>query len=277
MALSEACHNIKENYLFHRSVRGGLLPRLAYLTAYYSIYIVFRRGDRHLRCLNWLKRSGLSDIPIEVETPEHIRLRLDLHTAFDPLHSIISDKDYEQVEGFRPSAGQVILDAGANVGIFTTMAAKRVGPSGRIVAIEPHPDNFGTLSGNVARNGLGNVRLVQAALDERSGSAELFVHERGINHSLKRRTDRSITVELKTVDQVVAEQELERVDLVKIDTEGNVPAILRGARQTLRRHRPRVVFERDSEEESLGLKDLLEEFRYDRKDVRCFTYASPQV
>ena len=99
MALSEACRNIRKNYLFHWSVRGGLLLRLAYLTAYYSIYIIFRRGDRHLRCLDWLKRSGFSDIPIEVETPEHVRLRLDLHTAFDPLHSIIGDRDYEQVEG----------------------------------------------------------------------------------------------------------------------------------------------------------------------------------
>ena len=103
------------------------------------------------------------------------------------------------------------------------------------------------------------------------------MHERGINHSLKRRTGRSIPVELKTVDQVVVEQKLERVDLIKIDTEGNVPAILRGAQQTLRRHRPRIVFERDSEEESRGLKELFAEFRYDSQDLRCFTYASPQA
>lgn len=277
IALSDARRNIVANYRFHCSVRGGLFRRLAYLTAYYSIFIVFRRGDRHLRCLDWLKRSGFSDIPVEVETADHLRLRLDLHTAFDPLHSIIGDKDYEQIASFRPSAGQVVLDAGANVGIFTTDAAKRVGESGRVVAIEPHPDNFRLLTGNVERNGLRNVSLVQAALDEHSGSAELFVHERGINHSLKRRTGRSVPVALKTIDQVAREQALDRVDLIKIDTEGNVPAILRGARETIGRYRPRIVFERDSPEESRGLRELFEEFGYDTQDIRCFTYACPKA
>ncbi len=174
-------------------------------------------------------------------------------------------------------SGQVLLDVGANVGIFTTEAAKRGGESGRVVAIEPHPDNFRLLAENVERNGLGNVSLVQAALDERSGSAELFVHERGINHSLKRRTGRSVPVALKTIDQVAREQALDRVDLIKIDTEGNVPAILRGARETIGRYRPRIVFERDSPEESRGLRELFEEFGYDTQDIRCFTYACPKA
>lgn len=96
MALSEAVANIAANYRFHWSVRGGLSQRLAYLTAYYFIYIVFRWGDRHLRCLDWLKASGLSDLPVDVETPEGLRLRVDLHTAFDPLYSIVGERDSEE-------------------------------------------------------------------------------------------------------------------------------------------------------------------------------------
>lgn len=276
MALSEAAANIAANYRFHWSVRGGLLPRLAYLTAYYFIFIVFRWGDRHLRCLNWLKASGLSDFPVEVETPEGLRLRVDLHTAFDPLFSIVGERDYDRVEGFTPAPGQSVLDIGANVGVFTTRAARRVGPTGRVVAVEPHPENFRLLSGNVERNGLDNARLVEAALDDHSGKTELFVHERGINHSLKRRTGRSILVALKTIDQVVEEAGLERIDLIKIDTEGNVPAILRGGQETISRHKPRIVFERDAPEESRGIKELFDKFGYECRDIRVFTYASPR-
>ena len=279
MALDEACRNIAANYRFHWSVRGGLGWRLLYLTAYYFIFIVFRWGekDRHQRALDWLKRSGFSDHMIEVETSDHARFKLDLHTAFDPLCSIFGERDYSLRPGFQPAPGQVVLDAGANVGIFTVQAARRVGKDGLVVAIEPHPENFRLLAGNVERNGLANVRLVAAALDDHAGPAKLFLHERGINHSLSRRTGRSMTVETRTLDQIVREAGLGRVDLVKIDTEGNVPAVLRACRETMERFRPRIVFEKDSEAERAGLRELFEEFRYDCQDIRCFTYAFPKT
>lgn len=278
MALNEACRNIAANYRFHWSVKGGLCWRLLYLTVYYLIFIIFRWGkkNRHQRCLDWLKLSGLSDKMIEVETPGCIRLRLDLHTAFDPLFSIFGEGDYFRREDFRPSRGQVVLDGGANVGVYAIAVAKQVGEGGLVVAIEPHPANFQLLSENARRNGLGNLRLIPAALDDHAGQAQLFLHERGINHSLSRRTGRSLVVETKTLDQIVRESGLDRVDVIKLDTEGNVPAVLRGARETMARLRPRIVFEKDSEAERAGLKEIFDESRYDCQDIRCFTYASPR-
>ena len=275
MALNEAWQNIRSNYRFHAGIEGGRASRLAYLTVYYLIFILFRRGDRHLRALNWLKGLGLSDRAVEVSTPDGLTLDLDLHTAFDPLYSIVGENDYEREPGFELKPGQVVVDLGANLGVFATRAAKRVGPTGRVIAVEPHPDNFARLKGNATRNGLDQLECVHAAAGDREGQVELFIHERGINHSISRGSGKSVTVPLRTVDGLVRERGLTHVDFLKIDIEGVVPAALRGASETLKRFRPLIALERDSEAESEGLDEILKAHGYARRDRSVFTYARP--
>lgn len=277
MALQQAWSNMAANYRFHATLRGSLLLRWIYLTIYYFIFIFFRWGNRYLRALRWLKALGLSNILVDIETPEGLRLRLDLHTAFDPLYYILAEKSYQELDHFELKPGQVVLDAGANIGVFTTLAAKRVGASGLIIAVEPHPGNFDLLSDNVKRNGLTNVRLVHAALDEHKGDAELFVHDRAINHSLVRRSGKSIKIDKRTVDDIAEEFKLTQLDLLKIDTEGNVPEILRGAVKSVRRYKPRISFERDQPEESQGLEEFFLSVGYRSQALSYNTYAWPEV
>jgi FkbM family methyltransferase len=277
MALAEAWKNIRSNYDFHaRVVRGGRASRLTYLTVYYGCFVFLRWGERHGRALEWLKRLGLSDRPVEVETPDGLTLDLDLHTAFDPLYSIVGEKDYEREPGFTLAPGQVVFDLGGNLGVFATRAAKQVGPTGRVIAVEPHPDNFRRLKGNADRNGLTWLDCVQAAAGEREGEVPLFIHERGINHSLVRGSGKSVTVPLRTVDSLVSERGLTRVDFLKIDIEGAVPAALRGASQTLKRFRPLISLERDTAEESEGLDEIFAAHGYARRDLGIFTFARPK-
>lgn len=276
MALGEALHNIGSNYRFHVSLRGGRLRRLAYLTLYYVLFVFLRWGDRHSRALYWLKTLGLSDMAVDVETPEGAVLDLDLHTAFDPLYSISGEGDYEREPKFRPEPGQTVIDLGGNLGVFAVRAASLVGPTGRVVAVEPHPDNFKRLSGNASRNGLTWLDCVQAAAGDREGTAKLFVHERGINHSLVRGSGKSVTVPLRTVDSIVREKNLARLDLIKIDIEGVVPAALRGAVETIRRFRPRIAIERDTAPENEGVDTLLAGLGYEWRDWRGLTYAWPK-
>lgn len=277
MAFSEALLNIKDSFRFHASVYGSLVPRLAYLSLYYFIFIVFRSGDRHLRPLVWLRQFGLSDIRVKVTTREGLRLEMDLHTAFDPLHAICGQKDYFFYEAFIPQPGQIVIDAGANIGIYTTLAGKYVGPQGMVISLEPHPRNCELLRKNVKENGLLQVRVVEAALDEKPGEARLYIHDRAINHSLKRKTDRSVQVSVMTVDQIAKEMDLLRVDLLKIDTEGNVVQILLGASSVLRRFHPRITFEYEPEDVAQGLIGLLKDYGYDLKKAGAIGYATPKI
>ncbi|MBI3566068.1 MAG: FkbM family methyltransferase [Elusimicrobia bacterium] len=277
MALAEAVANIRSNYAFHARLRGDRAARLGYLTVYYALFTLLRWGDRHLRALNLLKAWGLSDAPVEVETPDGLTLDLDLHTAFDPLYSIVGEEDYERAEGFALKPGMVVVDLGANLGVFAARAAKRVGPEGRVVAVEPHPDNFARLKGNAERNGLKNLDCVNAAAGDHEGEVALFVHERGINHSLVRGSGKSLPVRLTTVDALVKEKGLARVDFLKVDIEGVVPEALRGASDTLKRFRPLIALERDSDAESRGLDEILAAHGYAREDRGIFTYARPSA
>lgn len=275
MALSEALSNMRSNYAFHLSMEGGRCARLGYLTLYYLLFVLLRWGDRHARALRWLKRLGLSDRAVTVRTPDGLELDLDLHTAFDPLYSIVADGDYEREPGFAPKPGEIVVDLGGNLGVFATRAAKLVGPSGRVVAVEPHPANFARLKANAERNGLDWLTPVRAAAGEAEGTAELFEHDRGINHSLVRSSGAAgrVAVRVTTVDALARELGLARVDMIKVDIEGFVPQALRGARETLKRFKPRLAIERDDGPEYAGVNELLAEHGYQRRDWRGFTYA----
>ncbi|TBR20121.1 FkbM family methyltransferase [bacterium] len=275
MALSDAFGNIGRTVRFQASVRGHLGRRLAYVALYYAIFIVFRTGDRYLRALVWLKRLGFSDLRVDVVTPEGLALAMDLHTAFDPLAAVLGERDYRLRPGFEPQPGQCVLDAGANIGVYATFAARRVGPEGTVAAFEPHPGNCSVLRENAARNGLAWLKVFEAALDEKPGEAELFVHERAINHSLVRRTGRSVRVRVTTIDAAVAELALKRLDILKIDTEGNVAGILRGARETLKRFRPRIAFEYEDCDSAQGVEGLLAEAGYSLTRSGAIGYAEP--
>lgn len=276
MSWGAAVGNIGRAAAFQASVRGHRPLRLGYTALYFLIFVVFRWGDRYLRPILWLKRWGLSDRRVTVTTPDGLELEMDLHTAFDPLAAVLGDRDYMLLPGFLPQPGQTVMDAGANVGVYSTYAARLVGPTGSVTAFEPHPGNCAVLRENARRNGLTWLRVEEAALDEKAGEGELFVHDRAINHSLVRRTGRSVRVRVTTIDEAAGASGLERLDLLKIDTEGNVTGILRGARETLRRLRPRIAFEFEDCDSASGVEAVLAEAGYTLTKVGAIGYAEPK-
>jgi FkbM family methyltransferase len=138
--------------------------------------------------------------------------------------------------------GDVALDIGAHVGQFTILMGSLVGSTGRVLAFEPAPENFTELSANVALNGFASVvEPVRSALSDRPGEAEFYSDgdTGGTEFSMfAERHGQSRTafrVSCSTVDQVLDERGLARVQFMKIDTEGAELLVLRGAEQTLAR------------------------------------------
>jgi FkbM family methyltransferase len=77
------------------------------------------------------------------------------------------DDVYEEVTSLKP--GMAFIDIGANQGLFTLVAGKRVGPNGVVLAFEPDPANFALLVGNAAENNLTNVFPFNAAVGQKNG------------------------------------------------------------------------------------------------------------
>jgi len=134
--------------------------------------------------------------------------------------------------------GDTFLDVGANVGYYTLIASKLVGPTGRVIAFEPDPTSFALLKRSVEANGLSNVTLVQKALSDEPGTIKLFLDETNKGaHKIFQYGESRRFVEVAAVrlDDYLEGHE-GRIDLIKIDTEGAEGAILKGMGKTLRRH-----------------------------------------
>ena len=155
-------------------------------------------------------------------------------------------------------AARVVLDVGAHVGFYALLAA-HANPSARVLAFEPLPSAAARLRRNVAENRLANVEVFECALGDEGGTASLFHGPEGaggiptssglsgeffeLPYFAERGVAPATEVAVKTMDEVAREQSLERVDLIKIDTETTEPAVLAGARGVLGRDRPDIIFE----------------------------------
>ena len=130
--------------------------------------------------------------------------------------------------------GDVVIDVGAHIGLITTPMARKVGPEGRVLSLEPFPRSAEALRRSVALNGVADqVSLHVNAAAETAKTAQLFTGATGMMASLypDEPSQPSITVETVRLDDLVAPGG--RVDLVKIDAEGAELAVLRGMRRII--------------------------------------------
>jgi len=145
--------------------------------------------------------------------------------------------------------GGTCLDVGANVGAHTLVMARAVGPKGRVVALEPHPEIAERLRRNLALNDLGQVEVVQAALWDSDGRKTLHGFARGAFQQgisslvAEEGAGESLEVATVTAKTLQSAHGLSRCDLVKIDAEGAEPAILRELDPLIERSRPCLIFE----------------------------------
>lgn len=134
--------------------------------------------------------------------------------------------------------GMTFIDIGANIGYYSALASRRIGPSGQIVALEPDPESFRYLKQNIVANLAPTVFCIQKAAAAESGTLRLYVNRenRGDNRLYPNDLcDSSYQVEVSTVDAMLEDCGVERVDLVKMDVQGFEGHVLSGMKQTIQR------------------------------------------
>lgn len=115
----------------------------------------------------------------------------------------------------------LIVDVGANVGIFTIFAAKHFVPEGRVVAVEPNPRCVELLSANLRGNGLDSTSVVAAAIAGKTGCLNLLLDAQGAgNSSLFSVPQAAGSVPVAGLAAPEFLRRFERVDLMKVDCEG---------------------------------------------------------
>lgn len=171
----------------------------------------------------------------------------------------------------------VFIDVGANLGLYSLVASRLVGPSGRVLAIEPFKPTFARLERNVGLNGAINVTAVHAGISDQNETVTLTMHEDDSRISLHRAGTAADncadgeSVEAYTLDRVLSDHGFERVDFIKVDVEGAEELVLRGAGKTLDRWHPTILFEINKQAaESVGLDVRLPYARLVQQGYKIF-------
>lgn len=167
------------------------------------------------------------------------------------------DREYDRLQAW-VKPGDWVLDIGANVGNYTARLSQLVGPRGRVLAMEPVPETFELLTGNLARFPLRNVSLFNVAASNRIGLAGMSVPklETGLeNRYMARLSDIDSTFDVLCLP-VDAFDLAAPVRFVKIDVEGHELQALQGMRNLLARDHPVLVVEGRSAEVAMFLAEL---------------------
>ncbi|MGO9449517.1 MAG: FkbM family methyltransferase [Candidatus Binataceae bacterium] len=136
--------------------------------------------------------------------------------------------------------GMTVVDVGANLGYYTALFASSVGPRGTVISVEPAPQIYARLSTMVQENRLAQVRTINAALSDKSGWLELHVASPSNFSPTAANMDSpcaTMKVPARTLDDLLGENRIQAVDLVKLDTMGHEPLALAGAARTLAEHK----------------------------------------
>jgi FkbM family methyltransferase len=144
------------------------------------------------------------------------------------------------------SPGKIFIDVGANFGVYTLIASKLVGERGGVFAFEPTAQSFAILRQNIALNHFSNVRAFQVALAQARGKSWLYHSWDPVGNSLGRDPvcgDKGEEVRTEALDNLLEENGVDRLDVMKVDVEGAEELVLRGAIRSLTRHNPVVIFE----------------------------------
>ena len=196
-------------------LRSSRLGRLEFLTRLYRSAIVRWHGSNEVRVGEFTLRF--------VSTDRYLPAKLIVDGGFEQkeialLCSLITP-------------GDVVLDIGANIGLYTLAMSRAVGREGKVVAFEPDPDNLMVLRHNVQANHCENVIVAPCALGDQTKEMNLFqVDEQKGYQSFADlgHTGKSVRVSMRRGDDVLRELGVDSPSVVKIDVEGAEPLVLEG-------------------------------------------------
>lgn len=149
--------------------------------------------------------------------------------------------------------GDVVVDVGANIGVFSIEMARVVGPAGRVIAFEPQPPIFAMLERNLASHGLTQAEPYRAIVSDHDGEGEFadirnLPKDRQLNFGavgVGTKVKTSVGGMEPTLVRRLDTLALDRCSLIKVDVEGSEAAVMAGAPDTLARCRPVLSVECD--------------------------------
>jgi FkbM family methyltransferase len=165
----------------------------------------------------------------------------------------------------RVKSGMVFYDLGANIGLFTLLAARLVGSRGKVFSFEPDAQTAARLRRNIEHNGFENVSVVEAGIWSSSGTmnfaaADPSSPDRGLGRFVVGEGGAGTPMRCVSLDDFI--ESAAPPDVIKCDVEGAEVEVFGGAEKFLRMSRPLIVCEIHSDANERTLRKILSEYAY---------------
>jgi len=193
-----------------------------------------------------------------------------------PIPFIVIEGNYEYGE-VRVKPGDYIIDAGANLGVFSTYYAPKVGSEGKIFAFEPMPEIYKIVLNQIKYTQFKNIVAVEEALGDKIYKTNFKYSEENIEGSSENGPGESVEVKVNTIDSYVKENNIKKIDFIKMDIEGAERYALVGATETIKKYKPRLsICVYHLPDDPIVIKNIIlnirPDYKYKMNDWKIYAY-----
>ena len=209
-------------------------------------------------------------------------------TTISPLYRVVEDFEF-YTHFFKPNGSHRIIDAGANQGFISLYFASQLNSQGEVYAFEPDRKNIATINKNFALNPdkASKIKIVDLLLWDKDEMVD-FYEAGSVGSSAHYRPDNEKIVQKRaiTLDQWVIENNISKIDFIKMDIEGAELEAIEGAVETIKRFEPHFAIASyhiiNGEPTYLKLEKIFERIGYPHKTVHfntreIITFAGPSI
>lgn len=248
----------------HRRI-GKKIKKKNYLTTLFSLSygLIFLAYKKYHSRIVILKRDAF---------PSTINV-VDI-SAVEAYREIMIENAYEKYHKIK--SNDTVFDLGANIGIFSIKAAKRVGEKGKVIAVEPEPINIKLLKENTKY--FNNVIIIPKAAGNTSGEIELTIGIHSGAHYINtiaenKSNNQKILIQIDTIDNLIKELGLEIIDFFKIDIEGWEYEALKGAVNSIQKIKFLVIASYHTKDGKMLVTEFLKNHNFKIINDGEMTYA----
>jgi len=158
----------------------------------------------------------------------------------------------------------IVIDAGANQGIFSLSFCSKIGPKGKIIAIEPFQECTNIIKKNLKKNKYKNIKIYQRVLSNCIKNHEIdFTYGITSASIIKNpKATKIMTVMSITIDKIMHENNLKKLNFIKLDIEGAEYLAILGGLKSIKKFKPLIYFECNKLVDYTRIKKLMKKLEY---------------